>query len=148
MIQNKTVSDKGLRTRTRGLRVGSLQAVPRWPRRGREGGSIYAECMYMQTFVREISKVASEALGITKLMLRLLEGHLKNIIPNAFTKECFLVTIQAEGKPPSKTTGRADLDVLRTVAERSVGIQAQGVFKTRAVRRNSSSRSLQDKTAS
>ena len=27
--------------------------------------------------------------------------------------------------------GRADLDVLRTFAERSVGIQAQGVFKTR-----------------
>ena len=70
------------------------------------GGGIYIRRMHVHAdFCSRNIEVASEALGITKLMLRLLEGHLTSIIPNAFTKECFFVTIQAEGKTPSKTTG-------------------------------------------
>ena len=59
-----------------------------------------------------------------------LQGHLTNIIQNMFTKESCLFIIRAWGGL-IQDSGRADLDALRTFAEQSIGIEAQGMFLTK-----------------
>ena len=60
-----------------------------------------------------------------------LQGHLTNIIQNMFTKESCLFIIRAWGGASSKTVGVQIWDALRTFAEQSVGIEAQGMFLTK-----------------